>query len=159
LASATSTLDNESIQPPPTCPTSSLLLNNFTLPTTTCMLQSPAHRQLGSQLSSLKTRILCIPLHPAYCLPILSTVQIQFSVLLETSAASLGTSLQPLSLQFNTKTYHSVKDQNVRVSIWHNHREQDDWSELPLQASGDLDDVVSRRTICLCDISLRLSYL
>ncbi|KEQ75924.1 glycoside hydrolase [Aureobasidium namibiae CBS 147.97] len=49
---------------------------------------------------------------------------VQFSVFLETSAASL------------------VNEQNVRVSIWHNHKGQHDWSELALQASNDHDDVI-----------------
>jgi len=49
---------------------------------------------------------------------------IQFAVLLETSAASL------------------VKEQKIRVSIWHNHKGQHEWSELPLQASSDFDDVL-----------------
>ncbi|KAH0137775.1 glycoside hydrolase family 36 protein, partial [Aureobasidium melanogenum] len=52
---------------------------------------------------------------------------ITFSVLLETSASSL------------------VNDQATKVSIWHNHKGQHDWSELPLKASGDLDDVIARR--------------
>ncbi|KAG9749702.1 glycoside hydrolase family 36 protein, partial [Aureobasidium melanogenum] len=49
---------------------------------------------------------------------------ITFSVLLETSASSL------------------VNDQTTKVSIWHNHKGQHDWSELPLKASGNLDDVI-----------------
>ncbi|KAK6002831.1 hypothetical protein QM012_001581 [Aureobasidium pullulans] len=49
---------------------------------------------------------------------------VTFSVLLETSASSL------------------VNDQNTKVSIWHNHKGQHDWSELPLKASGDLNDVL-----------------
>ncbi|KAG9559331.1 glycoside hydrolase family 36 protein, partial [Aureobasidium melanogenum] len=49
---------------------------------------------------------------------------ITFSVLLETSASSL------------------VNDQTTKVSIWHNHKGQHDWSELPLKVSGDLDDVI-----------------
>jgi hypothetical protein len=53
-------------------------------------------------------------------------------------------SLAPVSLQTCTKLYYLVKEQNIRVSIWHNYKGQHEWSELPLQVSSELDDVVSR---------------
>ncbi|THW41129.1 raffinose synthase protein-like protein Sip1 [Aureobasidium pullulans] len=84
----------------------------------------PPAQQLYTSDDNMYAAITCSPpIGQSTAIPKNQT-SVPFSVLLETTASSL------------------VKEDDIKVSIWHNHKSQHDWSELALTASSDHDDVL-----------------